>query len=128
MRNRAFDMQPIELGLLGGLQYLGLTVMCPIGGHLLQTYGKRRVLSIFLFLNVCCCLGFALSPFKLMLLLCRVGIGMTQALLTVYAPVWVDDFAGEGQSATWMAVLQASMPLGVMIGYTMAGFLVRRQS
>jgi MFS family permease len=59
-----------------------------------------------------------------MLLLFRVGIGMTQALFVVYAPVWVDDFAGDGNAATWMAILQGSMPLGVMIGYTTAGFLV----
>jgi MFS family permease len=119
-----FNMQPVELGLLGGLQYLGLTIMCPIAGHLLQTYGKRRVLSTCLLLNTVCCLGFALSVWKWMLLLCRVGIGMTQAIFVVYAPVWVDDFAAEGQAATWMAILQASMPLGVMVGYTTAGFLV----
>jgi MFS family permease len=121
---RVFNMQPIELGMLGGLQYLGLTIMCPIAGHLLQTYGKRRVLSTCLLLNTVCCLGFALSFWKSILLLCRVGIGMTQAIIVVYAPVWVDDFAGEGQAATWMAILQASMPLGVMIGYSTAGFMV----
>ena len=59
-----FNMQPVELGLLGGLQYLGLTIMCPIAGHLLQTYGKRRVLSTCLLLNTVCCLGFALSVWK----------------------------------------------------------------
>jgi MFS family permease len=119
-------MQPAELGLLGGLQYLGLTIMCPLGGHLLQTYGKRRVLSICMLLNTLCCLGFALSISKVMLLLFRVGIGMTQSLLTVYAPVWVDDFAGKGDAATWMAILQGSMPLGVMVGYTCAGYMVRK--
>jgi hypothetical protein len=70
---------------------------------------------------------------------------MTLAFITVYAPVWVDEFgmtmlscvsysfywscvylvlraAPRDRQTSWMAWLQISIPLGVMLGYA-AGIL-----
>ena len=99
-----FSLQPMEQGMLGGLQYLGLTIMCPISGYLLQQYQPKKIIGSCMLANILCCLGFAFAPSKPFLLLSRFLIGITQSTLVVYAPVWADAFAGEGSQVVQVEV------------------------
>ena len=45
---------------------------------------------------------------------------LTQAFLAVYSPVWVDRFSPPEKQTAWLSYLQASTPLGVMLGYVAA--------
>ena len=81
-----FQMKPAEQGLLGGLQYLGLTLMAPVAGKLLSTYNAKKTIIASLVFNIAFCALFAMAPTKGTLLFCRLGIGMTQTPLVVFAP------------------------------------------
>ena len=116
-----FILEPWELGLLGGLQYIGLVFMSPFAGMLLQKYPTKLVLACSLFANLGCVFMLACAPSKFWLLFSRLGIGITQTTPCVYAPVWVDEFAADDSATVWMSVLQAGVPLGVMVGYSVAG-------
>lgn len=116
-----FEMTPLELGLLGGLQYIGLVFMSPIAGHLLQSHSAKRVLSISLALNTLFVAIMGFAPGKLVLLATRLGIGISQTSLLVFAPCWVDLFAPDSSRCVWMSLLQAAVPLGIMLGYAVAG-------
>eukprot|EP00935_MAST-01C_sp_MAST-1C-sp1_P000066 g66.t1 len=119
-----FGLPPSLQGMLGGLQYLGLTVSSLFAGYLLQHYNTKWVLCSAIWLNTCCCALFALSPNTTALLIARAGIGISQTPVLIFAPVWVDEFATKGQQTVWMSLLQAAAPIGVMMGYATAGFLV----
>lgn len=109
-----FALKPSDLGWLGGLQYLGLFLMCPIAGKLLTTQNAKPIILFSILFNIAFCALFAMAPSKGLLLFCRLGIGMTQTPLVVFAPVWVDEFAGDS-AALWLSILQGSIPLGVRI-------------
>lgn len=119
-----FVLEPWELGLLGGLQYIGLVIMSPFAGMLLQKYPTKVVLGASLFANLAFVLMLANANSKFLLLFSRLGIGITQTTPCVYAPVWVDEFASHDCATVWMSVLQAGVPLGVMLGYAVAGAIV----
>ena len=142
-------MEPASQGLLGGLQYVGLTAMSPLAGYLLQNYHPKVIICMSLFTNTICVLMFALAPpgYVILLLVARSFIGVSQACLVIYSPVWVDEFAPMSSRTLWMSLCQgrcplflkiyiilfivsaelkylvAGVPLGVMAGYTTAGFL-----
>ncbi len=47
----------------------------------------------------------------------RFLMGLTQASLTVYCPVWVDAFARRDKMTQWMSWLQVTISFGIMFGY-----------
>ena len=75
-----FNMEPVDEGLMGSLQYVGLTLGSPIAGLILQKKTIKWMLLLSLFLNAVCCFAFALSPagFKGILLAARFAIGFSQ--------------------------------------------------
>ena len=42
------DLKPWEMGMMGGVQYIGLVLMSPIAGMALQKYSSKTVLAIAL--------------------------------------------------------------------------------
>jgi hypothetical protein len=122
--SKAFGLEPYMQGMLGGLQYIGLTVSSLFAGYMLQHFSTKHVLCGSLVLNTFFCALFGLSTSTTMLMIARTGIGISQTPILIYAPVWVDEFAVGGRQTVWMSLLQAAAPLGVMVGYAMAGFLV----
>jgi MFS family permease len=116
-----FRLTPSQQGLMGGLQYIGLTVMSPVAGYLLQNYSVKWVMAASLWTNTLACFLFAVAPNLSSLLISRTLIGLSQTCIIVFAPVWVDEFAIEGYQTMWMSCLQAGIPLGVMAGYAIAG-------
>lgn len=48
-----------------------------------------------------------------------------QAVPVVYLPVWVDDYAPEGQVARWMSYTQLAGIGGTVSGYFMGGVVSR---
>ena len=118
-----FELSPVDQGLLGGLQYIGLTIMSPIAGYLLQSKSAKRVVTLSLVFNTLFCVLFAAAPTKGLLLFCRLGIGITQAPIVIYAPVWVDEFSSGDSATIWLSILQGAAPLGVMVGYATSGYM-----
>ena len=51
-------------------------------------------------------------------------MGVTEAFVVIYAPVWVNNYAPEEHSAKWMGIMHAVTALGVIIGYVVAGVTI----
>lgn len=98
---------------------MGLTIMSPVSGLVLQRFPVKITLVLSLLTNTLACLMFgaaercataapaspcanthavapALAKNTIMLLIARLLIGLSQAPVIIYAPVWVDEFAPEG--------------------------------
>ena len=48
-------------------------------------------------------------------------MGFSQAFCVIYGPVWVNEFSPGRLTTRWMGILQAAVPLGIMLGYAIAG-------
>jgi hypothetical protein len=105
----------------------------PFAGQLLSRYNPKICICTSLILNCFFTLVFAFSPpctnaagncaGTYILLGSKICIGVSQACILVYLPVWVDEYAIPSLRTLWMSLLQAGIPLGVMFGYLMSGYL-----
>eukprot|EP00301_Raphidiophrys_heterophryoidea_P027337 c9608_g1_i2.p1 GENE.c9608_g1_i2~~c9608_g1_i2.p1 ORF type:complete len:506 (-),score=72.55 c9608_g1_i2:88-1605(-) len=105
------------------MAYIGLTVACPLAGPVLQKVPTRLILIVSVALNSFCCFLFGLAPSRPYAFLARFGVGFTHSIVVVYNPVWVDCHAPKSFATTWLSFIQASAPLGIMIGYCVSGYL-----
>ena len=107
--------------------YLGHIVGCISTGSILNQrllqHRIKWVLSFTMLLNSLSVFVFAhFHSFRLMLV-ARLFSGAMSAILVVYAPLWVDDYAPPSSATTWMAILQAAVPVGVVLGYVTSGIV-----
>eukprot|EP01134_Creolimax_fragrantissima_P007506 CFRG7506T1 len=94
-----------------------------LAGGLLSKFNPKPVLILSLVANIGFALLFALAPNTTVLLIARFFVGTTQAFMTIYGPVWVDEFAPTDLCTTWMAFIQSGVPIGIVVGYVTAGYM-----
>ncbi|KAK1445001.1 MFS general substrate transporter like protein [Babesia gibsoni] len=113
-----YDFSTTDLGLMGSLHYAGLIVSCPFIGIAFSIINGRLLIITGLILNVLSLVLLALAKNKAMFYSSRFFIGATQAIFIIYAPVWVGVFAPAYSKNVWMAILQGSIVIGFMLGYS----------
>jgi MFS family permease len=123
--SREYELAHTQAGLLGSLVYYGMVVGTPIAGYCLtNTVNQNVVVILGALLNSISIMMFALAPTQHFLYLGRFLMGASQGGIFVYAPVWVDEFSPESRQALWMATLQGSVVLGIVLGYIVGGAFV----
>jgi len=117
-----FGMDQAQQGFMGGIVYLMLCVGAPVAGILLKSHSPKTIIGLSLILNNLAMLGFALTPpaYPHLLILARAAVGFTQVTVCIYSPLWTDTHAPPEARASYMASLQAAVPIGVMAGYIIA--------
>ncbi|KAJ9436613.1 putative sphingolipid transporter spinster-like protein 1 [Diplonema papillatum] len=115
-------------GLLSSIVYLGLALGAVLTGIGFCYFPMQRLVQVSLVLNAVFAAWFAASTNRAMLFTSRILVGVTQATMLVYAPIWIDEFAPRQYMSTWLALIQAAAPLGIVIGYMAAGVLAAKTS
>lgn len=84
----------------------------------------KVILCVSLLLNGASLFVFTLPGGFATLAVSRTFVGIFQVFMTIYFPVWVDLYGKPPRQRTlWMTLLQVCVPLGIVIGYGLAGFL-----
>jgi MFS family permease len=61
---------------------------------------------------------------KSILFTMRFLMGVTEAFIVIYGPVWVNNFSPPEHSATWMGILHSCSIFGVFLGYLAASLIL----
>lgn len=101
-----------EIALIGSLVYLGLSFASLFVSVLFNRFGPAKVCSFMLLLNSLCCFVFSFNYNKYLLYITRFFMGVTEAFIVIYAPVWVNNYSPPELSTTWMGILHAFTALG----------------
>jgi MFS family permease len=120
--NEDVPMTYTETAGLVSISYLGLGFSSLFVSSIFQKYSATKVILFTQCLNSGFCLLFSFSSSVPMMLASRLGMGFTQAFLVVYAPVWINEFSPKQKESLWMGILQGSVPIGVVLGYSLAAF------
>ena len=113
-----------EQALLGSLVYLGLSFASLFVSLIFSKFGPSKVCSFVLIFNTCCCFTFSLTSYKPLLFTTRFFMGVTEAFIVIYGPVWVNNYSPVEHSAKWMGILHSCSVLGVVLGYIVAGITI----
>eukprot|EP00448_Togula_jolla_P021906 CAMPEP_0170574048 /NCGR_PEP_ID=MMETSP0224-20130122/3090_1 /TAXON_ID=285029 /ORGANISM="Togula jolla, Strain CCCM 725" /LENGTH=577 /DNA_ID=CAMNT_0010896675 /DNA_START=37 /DNA_END=1769 /DNA_ORIENTATION=+ len=110
-----------ELGLLGAMDKFGQVATAFVWSHLLMTYKIKLLLAVGLFAKATSCLGFGLLRSKPMMLGAKLGMGVSEALIGVWATVWVQSNSPPDSQARWLGFASISAGFGNGIGSAVAG-------
>ena len=113
-----------EQALIGSLVYLGLSFASIFVGFIFSKFTPNKVCSVILFLNCISCFIFSFSTNKSILFLMRFLMGVTEAFIIIYGPVWVNNYSPLEHSATWMGILHSCSVIGVFLGYLVTALII----
>lgn len=109
-----------EIAGIGSSVYIGLCTASFIVSLVFQRFSASKVLLTSMLFNCFFCLVFAVSYNIILMYLARFGMGFSQAFCVIYAPVWTNHFSPMGKATRWMGLLQCAVPLGIVLGYSVA--------
>jgi MFS family permease len=121
---KEIDLDFKEQALIGSLVYLGLSFASLFVSLIFSKWGPAKVCATVLILNTFCCFAFSFSKLKYVLFICRFMMGVSEAFIVIYGPVWVNNYSPPESSTTWMGILHSCSAIGVMVGYLVAGVAI----
>ena len=107
----AFNMGHGQQGLLGGIVYIALSLGGPCAGYFLRHFDHRAVVGTSLIINNVFTLLWAFTPVnyvfsKPMFISFRFVMGLSQCVLCVFLPLWINEYSPSARRTAWMSFLQ----------------------
>ena len=116
-----------SIGLFGSLVYFGNILGSMIFFSYINTFNRKTLLLISLFGNSVCLFTFVLIENIPFLFFNRILVGMLQAYITIYMPVWCNQFGLQSQRNYMIALIQLVSPIGIFLGYFIASICINDQ-
>lgn len=116
-------MDEAELGVLGSIVYLGISLMGMFAGRLYQHFNSKWLTVVALVLLEVSLLLFVFIKHKAAAYATRFITGVCQVFLLVYYPIWIDKY-GKDKKTLWLTLLQICVPLGIFLGYGMTAVII----
>lgn len=118
-----YDMNETEVGMLGSIVYLGISVMGMFAGRLYQHFNSKILTVVSLVVLELSLLCFVFFAQKYAAYATRFITGVCQVFLLVYYPIWIDKFGGP-KKTMWLTLLQICVPVGIFMGYGMTAIII----
>ncbi len=112
-----------ELGLFGSLVFIGVIIGSLVSLTIINTFNRKYILMVCLILCGLSLFLFIITKQYVLLCIDRVIIGIFQAFISIYLPLWCEQFGVESRKAIMMALIQVAPPLGVLVGYMVTTLL-----
>lgn len=116
-----------SIGLFGSLVYLGNIIGSMIFFQLINIYNRKLLLLIALLGNTICLFTFVLIENIPFLFINRILVGMLQSYITIYMPVWCNQFGLQTQRNYMIGLIQLVSPIGIFLGYFIASVCINDQ-
>jgi MFS family permease len=114
-----FNMTERELGGFGGMVFLGTALGCVFSFTLINKFNRKYLLLVTMCLDVLCLFFTTQTTNLILLYLCRTISGFTQSFLSIYLPVWSDQFGVHKYKSIMLSIIHLSSSLGYLLGYVL---------
>jgi MFS family permease len=115
------------IGLFGSLVYFGYIIGSMIFFYYINTFDRKLLLLITLVGNTICLLTFVVIENIPFLFLNRIVVGILQSYITIYMPVWCNQYGLKTQRNYMIALIQLVSPIGIFLGYFIASICINDQ-
>ena len=112
-------IQETTLGSFGSLVYLGCLIGSLFLVKLIDSTNRKTLSILSTLFNAALIFSFTKIDNVPFLFFNRIMVGVMQSYLTIYMPVWIDQFGMKSWKTIMMAVFNITSPLGVVIGFIM---------
>ena len=116
-----------SIGLFGSLVYFGSILGSVISFSLINTFDIKLLILISLLGNSICLFTFVVIENIPFLFFNRVLVGILQSFITIYMPVWCNQFGLQSNRNFMIALIQLVSPLGIFFGYFIASVSINDQ-
>ena len=117
------NLSDSKLGFFGSLVFIGVIIGSLISLSIINTFNRKYILLIFLMLCGFFLILFTKTKHYILLCIDRIIIGIFQAFISIYLPLWCDQFGVEKRKTLMIALIQVVAPLGVLTGYIVTATL-----
>lgn len=122
---RSFCSSDQAIGLFGSLVFVGNILGSICSFWLINSYNRKTLLVLSLFLLSLCLITFVLWTNILFLFINRIFVGLFQSYISIYLPVWCNQFGMESKKSLMITFGQLVVPLGVFLGYLLASIFIQ---
>lgn len=122
---RSFVHSDQAIGLFGSLVFVGNIIGSLIYFYLINIINRKVLLVITLFLLSICLITFVSFTNIIFLFINRILVGIFQSYVTIYLPVWCNQFGIINQKSLMITFGQVVVPVGVFLGYLMAAVFIQ---
>ena len=113
-----------EIALFGSLVFLGSLLGALLSFYLFNIIHKKKLL-IFSMIGISICLStFILSKNIFFLLSNRLILGIFQAFVIIYLPLWCNQYGINNSKTIMILIGRLTMPIGIFIGYLIASLFI----
>eukprot|EP00929_Paragymnodinium_shiwhaense_P057914 TRINITY_DN29005_c0_g1_i1.p1 TRINITY_DN29005_c0_g1~~TRINITY_DN29005_c0_g1_i1.p1 ORF type:complete len:537 (+),score=85.26 TRINITY_DN29005_c0_g1_i1:76-1686(+) len=110
-----------EVGFLGAMDKFGQVPMSFLCGYLLARYNNKMLVNAALLAKALSCLGFGVLQNHFLMLATKFSMGASEAMVGVWAIVWIQGRAPTGSTALWLGLQSVCAGIGNGVGQAVAG-------
>ena len=112
------------IGLFGSLVYVGNIFGSIIVFMYINKYNRKNLLLISLIFNSICLYTFVYFENIPFLFFNRIVVGIFQSYITIYLPVWCNQYGERDNKNMMIALVQFVSPIGIFFGYLIAAISI----
>ena len=112
----SFKMTDRELGSFGGISFLGTTLGGIFSLSLINKINRRYLILFLLIISICSLFIPTVISSKILFIFCRILTGFSQAFMSIYLPVWVDQFGIYNKRSIMMSLISIPSAFGYLLG------------
>jgi predicted MFS family arabinose efflux permease len=118
-----FGMSERELGGFGSMSSLGSSLGCICSFTLINKFNRKYLLLSSICFDVLCLFFTTQTSNIILLYVCRTIAGLSQNFVSVYLPVWSDQFGVHKYKSIMISIIHLSSSIGYLFGY-ISGMLI----
>ena len=115
-----FKMSDRELGSFGGISFLGTTLGGVFSLSIINRINRKYIILFFLFISIFSLYFPTVISSKLFFMFCRILTGFSQSFMSIYLPVWVDQFGIYKKKSIMISIISIPSAFGYLFGNILA--------
>ena len=112
----SFKMTDRELGSFGGISFLGTTLGGIFSLSLINKINRRYLILFLLILSILSLFIPTIITSKILFIFCRILTGFSQSFMSIYLPVWVDQFGVYNKKSIMISLIPIPSAFEYLLG------------
>ena len=115
-----FKMSDRELGSFGGISFLGTTLGGVFSLSIINKINRKYIILFLMIISIFSLYFPTVISSKLFFMFCRILTGFSQSFMSIYLPVWVDQFGIYKKKSIMISIISIPSAFGYLFGNILA--------